>query len=58
MNTLDKQQKKIVEISDSLGETAATISGVEKEVSAKSEALSAAKAKLKSSESISKKFGD
>lgn len=58
MSALEKQQAKIVDINQNLGETAATVAGVERDFSVKEEALSAAKAKYKTAETASKKFGD
>lgn len=56
INALEKQQKTIMDINTNLGETTATLTGAEKDVSIKTEALKAEQSKVKAAESALKKF--
>ena len=56
INALEKQQKTIMDINTNLGETSATLTGSEKDVSIKTEALKAEQSKVKAAESALKKF--
>ena len=56
INALEKQQKTIMDINTNLGETTATLTRAEKDVSIKTEALKAEQSKVKAAESALKKF--